>query len=283
MVAIDFDLTFVRIHTTGRWTKNVTDLCAHVRPVFRRLVPSLIKAGIVVAIVSFSPQESLIREVLQKVFPDIKLDHDIFVRGSRHHSSPTRDDELTPTASPKVMPPTTARAPVLAQKENMKPVSFFGGHDARRSMEQRHQVQQQQPAGENSVAHAGPGRMKVCTDAGEVVSGVSDARTSLQKPCSAWSPPSGGKRTHLACVVRFCAKARSEAIFTNDQIVLIDDDVNNVQAARSDGIRAIRFRALESNIAAEENMLTSMANLGVQGFEEEDGMVSEHTDSDLHA
>merc|ERR1712226_1705287 len=93
LVAIDFDLTFVRVHTTGRWHNNLTELCNQVRPVFRRLVPALVKAGILVAIVTFSPQEGLIRQVLAETFPELVVDRDIFVKGSTRQQQQQQDEE----------------------------------------------------------------------------------------------------------------------------------------------------------------------------------------------
>lgn len=70
LVCIDFDATFVRVHTGGAWVRSAHDLRAFVRPLFLALVPLLVRAGIHVAVVTFSPQVALIREVLALCFHD---------------------------------------------------------------------------------------------------------------------------------------------------------------------------------------------------------------------
>ncbi|EGZ21831.1 hypothetical protein PHYSODRAFT_313860 [Phytophthora sojae] len=64
LVCIDFDATFVAVHTGGRWTRSAAELRVHVRRFFLLLVPLLCEADVSVAIVTFSPQVALIRDVL---------------------------------------------------------------------------------------------------------------------------------------------------------------------------------------------------------------------------
>lgn len=64
-LAIDFDQTFIDIHTGGHWPGTSEELLLHVRPEFRDLVLSAIAHDIRVAIVTFSRQASLIRRVLE--------------------------------------------------------------------------------------------------------------------------------------------------------------------------------------------------------------------------
>lgn len=68
LVCIDFDATLVRVHTSGAWTRSANELCTHVRPLFLALIPRLLSAGVHVAIVTFSPQMQLIRQVLTLSF-----------------------------------------------------------------------------------------------------------------------------------------------------------------------------------------------------------------------
>ncbi|KAE9078547.1 hypothetical protein PF007_g23805, partial [Phytophthora fragariae] len=68
LVCIDFDATFVAVHTGGRWTRSAAELRAHVRRFFLLLVPLLCEADVSVAIVTFSPQVALIRDVLRLSF-----------------------------------------------------------------------------------------------------------------------------------------------------------------------------------------------------------------------
>ena len=71
-LAIDFDQTMVDVHTGGRWKESASDLANHLRPVFLRLIPEATRRKIRVAIVTFSCQTSLIREVLDVAFdPDV--------------------------------------------------------------------------------------------------------------------------------------------------------------------------------------------------------------------
>ncbi|CAI5739794.1 unnamed protein product [Hyaloperonospora brassicae] len=69
LVCIDFDATFVTVHTGGQWTASAADLQLHVRRFFLLLVPLLCDAHVHVAIVTFSPQVALIQDVLRQSFP----------------------------------------------------------------------------------------------------------------------------------------------------------------------------------------------------------------------
>jgi hypothetical protein len=69
LVCIDFDATFVSIHTGGLWAQSAVELTKHVRQVFHILVPAMFAEKINVAIVTFSPQVDLIRSVLSLCFP----------------------------------------------------------------------------------------------------------------------------------------------------------------------------------------------------------------------
>ncbi|RLN31752.1 hypothetical protein BBJ28_00003030 [Nothophytophthora sp. Chile5] len=80
LVCIDFDATFVGVHTGGAWTQSAGALRLHVRRLFLRLVPLLCDADVHVAIVTFSPQVPLIREVLALCFGS-ELVQKLVVRG----------------------------------------------------------------------------------------------------------------------------------------------------------------------------------------------------------
>uniref|UniRef100_A0AAV1UFD7 ATP-binding Cassette (ABC) superfamily n=1 Tax=Peronospora matthiolae TaxID=2874970 RepID=A0AAV1UFD7_9STRA len=69
LVCIDFDATFVTVHTGGQWTSSAEELRTHVRQFFLLLVPLLCEAHVHVAIVTFSPQVALIQDVLRLSFP----------------------------------------------------------------------------------------------------------------------------------------------------------------------------------------------------------------------
>ena len=68
LLAIDFDLTLVSEHTGGRWIDSSEELSKYVRSFFLKLIPIALEEGLLVAIVTFSPQVSLIKEVLIRSF-----------------------------------------------------------------------------------------------------------------------------------------------------------------------------------------------------------------------
>jgi hypothetical protein len=73
LVAIDFDNTFLSIHTGGYYQGTVESLLEHIRPSFFHLVQELLDSPafnqtLHVCIVSFSSQEQLIRRLLQLAF-----------------------------------------------------------------------------------------------------------------------------------------------------------------------------------------------------------------------
>ncbi|OQR93871.1 ATP-binding Cassette (ABC) superfamily [Thraustotheca clavata] len=75
LVCIDFDSTFVDIHTSGEWTQTPEVLETHVRSYFRHLCPLLAgKSQMSMAIVTFSSQCSLIESVLRLCFDPIVAD-----------------------------------------------------------------------------------------------------------------------------------------------------------------------------------------------------------------
>lgn len=66
LIAFDFDCTIVTIHTGGQWIDSPDKLAEFVRPCFRSLLPALLQcADLFVCVVTYSPQEQLIREVLR--------------------------------------------------------------------------------------------------------------------------------------------------------------------------------------------------------------------------
>lgn len=66
LIAFDFDCTIVNIHTGGQWLDSAGKLSEFVRPCFRELLPVLLQTPeINVCVVTYSPQEKLIREVLR--------------------------------------------------------------------------------------------------------------------------------------------------------------------------------------------------------------------------
>lgn len=88
-VAIDFDRTMIGIHTGGLWSEHIQELIPHVRPQFRRLLPALLDAGISVAVVTFSPQQALVRAIVEDIVGNDAAKNIPFRAGSRfwflHH------------------------------------------------------------------------------------------------------------------------------------------------------------------------------------------------------
>jgi 2-hydroxy-3-keto-5-methylthiopentenyl-1-phosphate phosphatase len=68
VLALDFDLTFIDIHTHGEWDESIDALVTHVRPCFRDLLAAAREKGLYVCIVTFHPRGYLIREVLTKLY-----------------------------------------------------------------------------------------------------------------------------------------------------------------------------------------------------------------------
>lgn len=69
LLALDFDLTFIGIHTHGEWHSSVEELTTHVRPCMRDLLQHAQQKGLFVAIVTFHPLRWLIRELIHKLYP----------------------------------------------------------------------------------------------------------------------------------------------------------------------------------------------------------------------
>jgi len=68
-LAIDFDKTLISEHTSGKWEGTVEDLATKTRPFFRQFIPLALDKGILVAIVTLSPQVNIITEMMLLVFP----------------------------------------------------------------------------------------------------------------------------------------------------------------------------------------------------------------------
>jgi len=67
LLAIDFDLTLIDVHTGGRWKGSTEELCRRVRSEFRQLIHAAIENDIRVAIVTFSVQVDMVKGVVESV------------------------------------------------------------------------------------------------------------------------------------------------------------------------------------------------------------------------
>jgi hypothetical protein len=70
LVAFDFDLTMVSVHTGGQWTGSAEALARHVRPEFPCYVGHSLDRGLRVTVATFSTQKELIKRVLQLSIPN---------------------------------------------------------------------------------------------------------------------------------------------------------------------------------------------------------------------
>jgi hypothetical protein len=81
LVCIDFDRTFLDIHTNGCWEDSADSLKPHVRSLFLHLIPALISSRIYVAITTFSPQHTLVQDLMNTCF-DAEVANSILVRAN---------------------------------------------------------------------------------------------------------------------------------------------------------------------------------------------------------
>lgn len=74
LITIDFDATIIQVHTYGSWSGCAAALAAHVRPVFVAILQTAVPMeNITVAIVTFSGQIGLIRDVLVREHVSVLL------------------------------------------------------------------------------------------------------------------------------------------------------------------------------------------------------------------
>lgn len=81
MVAVDFDLTLVSVHTNGNWIFTARPLASRIRPGFPEFLHEVLRRGLWLAIVTFSPQVELVREVLTFVLSEKNVER-ICIRGN---------------------------------------------------------------------------------------------------------------------------------------------------------------------------------------------------------
>jgi len=86
LLALDFDLTCVAVDTRGHWQGSAEDLASCMRPVMRELIVAACTLGMRVAVVSFSPQHQLIKEVLRLCIPEHA--EEIMIRAGQPKSIP---------------------------------------------------------------------------------------------------------------------------------------------------------------------------------------------------
>jgi hypothetical protein len=70
LVAFDFDLTIVSVHTGGQWRGTADELARHVRPDFACYMARCVDRGLHVSVATFSTQKDLITKVLLLSIPN---------------------------------------------------------------------------------------------------------------------------------------------------------------------------------------------------------------------
>lgn len=117
MVALDFDLTIIDLHTGGNWEGDATTLVSHVRPQVQCLMQQVKKLGLHVAVASFSAQEELLRETIRLAMSDSDGTSMIVV-GGRNSSEKTGKrrqlEKVLDAMASKNAPQSTDRSPVKA-------------------------------------------------------------------------------------------------------------------------------------------------------------------------
>ena len=82
LVAVDFDLTILNVHTHGNWQFTAKSLASRVRPAFKQFLTAVLECDqLHVAVVTQSPQVSLVREVLEETLPQSNTGR-IHIRGN---------------------------------------------------------------------------------------------------------------------------------------------------------------------------------------------------------
>lgn len=79
LVAVDFDLTILSIHTHGFWPFTSKQLIQKVRPSFQQFLTVALNSGhLHVAVVTQSPQVQLVQEVLREALPNCDTNNIIY-------------------------------------------------------------------------------------------------------------------------------------------------------------------------------------------------------------
>ena len=81
MVAVDFDLTLVSVHTNGSWIFTARPLASRIRPGFPEFLREILRQGLCLSIVTFSPQVELVRDVLRTILSERDVER-ICIRGN---------------------------------------------------------------------------------------------------------------------------------------------------------------------------------------------------------
>jgi hypothetical protein len=137
LLALDFDCTIIQLHTYGLWKGSAEALAAHVRPIFRAMLRVATEMNdLHVAVVTFSGQVDLIRDVLTIVLGSKVLADRIHIRGASgkwHKKLPSnvpRDGKLPHLASvlyeisPSIVIDRAVKMRVLLIDDDTKNIAF---------------------------------------------------------------------------------------------------------------------------------------------------------------
>ena len=235
LLAIDWDLTMLDVHTHDRWAGSPKQLASHVRPRLKALARAAARAGVRVAIVSFTQQVELLVKTLHIVFPKLPKAR---VRPYRQDQAPPspkdRKRERKTTKSPL---PSARRASGSSDAGSSTSASTVAGSTIMHS--------ESKGGGGGGGGPEDPQQPKVAPQR-IVVRGLDD---SWNVPPYSVIPPAwhraGTKRkvAHLISVVIELASQEhgpeaGRPAITPAQCLLIDDDAVNVEHARSVGVPA---------------------------------------------
>ena len=73
VLAFDFDLTILDIHTQGQWQGPADELLDHIQPWAKCLMRAVLEhSQVILAVATFSSQPAMIRNLLRKLYPKSK-------------------------------------------------------------------------------------------------------------------------------------------------------------------------------------------------------------------
>lgn len=163
LVAFDFDMTIVNVHTGGQWMGGANELARHVGPDFSCYIAHCLDRGLKVSVATFSTQKELISKVL-------------------HLSVPTDARGQARTI------------PVFGGNDYLP--EFENGKQSQLMLSIQHFAQQAEGGGDGELVREGEAD----------------------------------------------SEGESKAFLDPSQTLLVDDDVRNIQVARSDGYATLHYR-----------------------------------------
>lgn len=127
LLTLDWDNTFISIHTKNGWYGGAEQLSRWVRDPFRDLVRAALKGGIFVAVVTFSIQTDLIVDALKHVFPKCCKKIPVFGNDERWACSSAMMTKFYKRKGTRLvgkLPHMCAAAAASVKKKCIKPITF---------------------------------------------------------------------------------------------------------------------------------------------------------------